>query len=252
MSSQIDFGYPWFLSYGHLAIAALVLPFFLLGRASKWPKPLTWVFGALTLWSVAAFAVSHFALDVNARSAPPPAKFLASGAGRVLDMGAGTGRSTLMVLDYRPQATVVALDLFGKSFERHFGSGQSGEERLLANLKAAGVEQRTTIQAGDMRKLPFEAASFDGVVSCYAIDHLNHAGIVESLGEAARVLRPGGDFFLSVIAKDFWVKFTFGPIMLHSGTRGPGYWGAMLQNAGLQVVEQGNSPATLYFLTRKP
>jgi hypothetical protein len=34
---------------------------------------------------------------------------------------------------------LVALDLFGDSFQRHFGPGDTPQQRLLANLKAAGV-----------------------------------------------------------------------------------------------------------------
>ena len=61
--------------------------------------------------------------------------------------------------------------------------GQTGQERLLSNLKAAGVEQRATIQTGDMRKLPFEAATFDAVVSTYAVDHLGRV-LSESYSKA--------------------------------------------------------------------
>ncbi len=208
--------------------------------------------GAMTLWSVAAFLVARFGLNANGRLPLPTQKFLTSGTGRVLDMGAGTGRSTLMVLEARPQATVVALDLFADSFEQHFGPGRSGQERLLSNLKAAGVEQRAAIQAGDMRKLPFEPATFDGVVSTYAIDHLDREGITMSLGEASRVLKPGGEFLMMVITKDFWLKFTFGPLLLHSGTRNQAWWMSRLKEAGFQVVEQGTRPATLYILARKP
>lgn len=208
--------------------------------------------GAVTLWSAAAFFVTRFGLDVNGRLALPTQAFLTSGAGRVLDMGAGTGRSTLMVLEARPQTTVVALDLFAESYKQHFGAEQSGQERLLSNLKAAGVEQHASIQAGDMRKLPFEPATFDGVVSTYAIDHLDREGINTALGEAARVLKPGGQFLMMVITKDSWLKFTFGPLLLHSGTASAAWWTSRLQEAGLQVIEQGTRPATLYILARKP
>jgi hypothetical protein len=90
---------------------------------------------ALTVWSFSAFLVARFGLDVNGRLPLPTQTFLASGQGRVLDIGAGTGRSSLMVLEARPQTTVVALDLFGESYQEHFGSRQSGQERLLANLR---------------------------------------------------------------------------------------------------------------------
>ena len=252
MSSQINFGYPWYLSYGHLAITAVALCFWLFGHARKWSKAPMVLIGAVTLWSVAAFLVARFGLDVNGRLPLPTQRFLVSGTGRVLDMGAGTGRSSLMVLEARPQTTVVALDLFAKSYEQHFGSGQSGQERLLSNLKAAGLEHRAAIQTGDMRNLPFEAATFDGVVSTYAIDHLNRDGVTASLSEASRVLKPDGEFLMMVIAKDFWLKFSFGPLLLHSGTRSPARWTSLLQDAGFQVVEQGTRPGTLYFLARKP
>lgn len=248
--SQIDFGYPWYLSYGHLVVLAIALPIFLCGCFRKWSKPPTFLMGVLTVWAFAAFLVARLSFDVNGRLPLPTQKFLVSGKGRVLDMGAGTGRSSFMVLEARPQSTVVALDLFSESFEKHFGTGQSGQERLLSNLKAVGLEKRATIQTGDMRKLPFEAATFDAVVSTYAIDHLNRDGVPASLSEAARVLKPDGEFLMMVITKDFWLNFTFGPLLLHSGMRSPARWTGLLHDAGFQMVERGTRPGTLYFLTR--
>ena len=252
MQSQIDFGYPWFLSYGHLVVLAIAGSFFLLGYARKWSKVWMVLMGAVTLWSLASFVAIRFGFDVNGRLALPTQRFLASGKGHVLDMGAGTGRSTLMVLEARPQTTVVALDLFTESYEHHFGSGQSGQERLLSNLKAAGLEHRATIETGDMRDLPFEAATFDAVVSTYAIDHLNSEGVTRSLNEASRVLKPGGEFLMMVITKDLWLTATFGPLLLHSGFRSPERWTGLLQDAGFQMREQGTRPGTLYFLAQKP
>jgi ubiquinone/menaquinone biosynthesis C-methylase UbiE len=246
MTSHLDFAYPWWLSYGHLVITAIALPFLVLGYFRRWSKVLMVLIGAVTLWSVTACVVARFGLDVNGRLPLPTQKFLTSGTGRVLDMGAGTGRSTLMVLEARPQTTVVALDLFSESYRQHFGPGMSGQEKLGSNLRAAGVENRATIQTGDMRQLPFEAATFDGVVSTYAIDHLNREGITTSLAEASRVLKPGGEFLMMVITKDSWLKFTFGPLLLHSGTRGDLWWTSRLKEAGFQVLEQGTRPATLY------
>ena len=55
-----------------------------------------------------------------------------------------------------------------------------------------------------------------------------------------------------MITKDFWLKFTFGPLLFHSGTRSQAWWTSRLEEAGFQMVEQGTRPATLYFLARKP
>lgn len=252
MPAQIDFGYPWWLTYGHVPVVAAALFFCLVGYFFKWSRVPMLLVGLVTIWSLAAFAADRFYMNVNGRLPLPTLQFLPSGTGRVLDMGAGTGRSTLMVLEARPQTKVVALDLFSESYREHFGTTVSGQEKLLANLRAAGVDQRATIETADMRSLPFETASFDGIVSTYAIDHLNRAGVDRALSEAARVLKPGGDFLMMVITKDVWLRFTFGPLLMHSGFRSQASWRSLLEKAGLPVVEQGSVPATFYFLARKP
>ena len=250
MSAQIDFGYPWWLSYGHLAVLAGVAPLWALCYVQKRSRILLFVLGALALWSLAAFPVARFVLNANGRAVLPTKKFLAAGTGRVLDMGAGTGRSSLMVLEARPQTTVVALDLFAESYKQHFGATMSGQERLLRNLSAAGVAARATVQTGDMIKLPFAEATFDGVVSAFAIDHLRRQSVQATLREAARVLQPGGELLLMMAGTDFWMKFAFGPLILH-GARDEQWWTARLQEAGFQVIEQGTRPALRYYLARK-
>jgi ubiquinone/menaquinone biosynthesis C-methylase UbiE len=250
-SNGLNFGYPWWLSYGHLPIVAGALLFMLLGYALKWSRWLTIAFGVLLLWSSSAFLVLRFGLNANGRAALPTQSFLRSGRGRVLDIGAGTGRSSIMVLESRPQTTLVALDLFADSFEQHFGPGVSPQQRLLDNLKAAGVAGRATIATADMRKLPFEAASFDAIVSAYAIDHLDRPGVSQTLAETARVVKPGGDFLMMVVAKEPWVQFAFGPLLMHAGVRGEAWWTTRVQEAGFQVLEEGTRPMTLYVLARR-
>lgn len=251
MANGLDFGYPWWLSYGHLVMAGLAAALLLLGRARGWRKFAMIPLAALAIWAGLAFLAMRHSLDVNGRASLPTEKFLAAGTGRILDIGAGTGRSSIMVLEARPQATLVALDLFGESFNSHFGHGESPQQRLMGNLKAAGVADRATIQTADMRKLPFEPAAFDAIVSSYAMDHLNRAGTQQSLAEAARVLKPGGEFLLMVINKDFWLQFMFGPLLLHGGPRGEAWWTAQVQEAGFQVAERGTPPGTLYLLARR-
>ena len=247
----LDFGYPWWLSYGHLAVFAFFAACLLLGFARKWSKWPMIFLGTVAIWSATVFLLIHFGMDINGRASMPTQSFLRSGTGRVLDLGAGTGRSSIMVLAARPQATLVASDLFGDSFEHHFGHGESPQQRLLRNLKAAGVDQRASIVTADMRKLPFEASSFDAIVSSYAVDHLNRDGITHALSEAARVLKPGGDFLLVLVSNDRWAKFAFGPLLTHGGTRSPSWWAAKVREAGFQVIEQGTSPITLYLLLRR-
>jgi SAM-dependent methyltransferase len=72
--------------------------------------------------------------------------------------------------------------------------------------------------------------------------------VQQSLEEAARVLKPGGEFLLMVIGKDPWLQVTFGPLLLHGGTRGAEWWTSHLEQAGFHVTEHGMRPATLYLL----
>ena len=94
------------------------------------------------------------------------------------------------------------------------GSGTGG---LLANLRSEGWKVGIEISTdavrlartrgngpvrGSVSALPFADASFDAVVS---IDVLCHSGVEErqAVGEAARVLRPGGLLLVQVPAFDF-------------------------------------------------
>jgi ubiquinone/menaquinone biosynthesis C-methylase UbiE len=251
-NASLDFGYPWWLSYGHLVILAGAGALLFLGFRRNWARWAIVVLGGLTLWAGTAFLLIRFGVDINGQAALPTERFLSSGQGRVLDLGAGTGRSSIMVLAARPNVTLVASDLFADSYTRHFGSEGSPQERLLANLKAAGVEQRATIATADMRKLPFENATFDAVVTSYAIDHLGRDGSRQALSEIARVVKPGGELLLSVVENDKWAKFAFGPLLSHGGTRGAAWWAGSVKDAGFQIVEQGTTPATMYILARRP
>ena len=249
--ADLDFGYPWWLNHGHLVLVLGTAALLAAGVAWKWSKWMLMLLGGLVLWSGTAYLAVRFALQFDGVPALPTQSFLRSGAGRVLDLGAGTGRSSIMVLQSRPQTTVVALDLFERSFDQHFGVEGDPQQRLLRNLQAAGVDKRATIQAADMRKLPFEDASFDGIVSSYAVDHLNREGIGQTLREAARVVKPGGEFLLMVIGKDLWLKYTFGPLLMHGGPRGTAWWAGSVKDAGFRVLEEGMAPATSYVLARR-
>jgi len=248
MHSLIDFGYTWPWTHGQLVIAAIALPACWLAWRRRWHWLAIAGLGALAAWSIAAFLVVQLVFRFNAVPPLPTSAFLASGPARVLDMGAGSGRSSIMVLAERPGATVVALDNFSAPYIRDHGA-----EKTLANFRAAGFGARATVVTADMRALPFPDASFDAVVSAYAIDHLDREGAAKALAEAARVLRPGGQFLLEVMYPDAWMRFAWGPLVLH-GTRGEplrARWTRSLEGAGLEVVEVGTRPITLYLLAGK-
>ncbi len=248
MHSLIDFGYTWPWTHGHLVIAAIAVPACWLAWKRRWHWLVVALFSMVALWSLAAFLVVQFVFRLNEVPALPTQAFLASGPARVLDLGAGSGRSSIMVLSERPQITLVALDNFSAEYIRDHSA-----QKTLANFRAAGFEQRATVRAADMRELPFPDGSFDAVVSSYAIDHLDQEGIANSLSEAARVLKPGGEFLLEVMYPDLWMQFAWGPLVLH-GARGDRLqvrWTSLLETAGFVVREQGTRPITLYLLAIK-
>lgn len=240
-----DFGYAWPWTYGHL-----FLSFVLAGLALLlWKRVPRWASAIIALgmaWAFASFLIVHYGFLFTSPLKLPTEHFMANGGGRVLDIGAGSGRATIMVGTARPSVRVTALDNFSADYIKG-----NGPERLMANAREAGIDKRVDVLTADMRKIPAEAGSYDGVVSSYAIDHLNRKGIGEALAEVGRVLKPNGEFLLMIIAADAWLKFTFGPLLLHQQKISPEFWRKNIEGGGLQIVEEGRLPGTKYYLCRK-
>ena len=244
--SGYDFGYAWPWTHGHLVagVAFAVLAWWGRRRLPWWG---TGVLATAAGWAFAGFLIVQLVFGFNAPMQMPTNRFLATGKGQVLDIGSGSGRTSIMVGLARPDVEITALDNFSAQYIRG-----NGEDLLRRNLRAAGIDGRVKTLRADMRQIPAPDGSFDGVVSSYAIDHLNREGIERSLGEVRRVMRPGGEFLLMVIKADGWLKFAYGPLLLHSRGVGPDFWKRKLEEAGLTVVEQGQTPGTAYYLCRKP
>jgi SAM-dependent methyltransferase len=246
-----DFGYTWIWTHGHLVPAAAFGAAAALAAWRRWPRWLTGVLAVLSLWAVTGFAIIQLVFGANSPMELPTPSFFRRGSGQVLDLGAGSGRSSLMVLLARPAARVTAVDIY----EGYFGIDDNTPERIRANARVAGVEDRLDVRKADIRALPFADASYDGAVSAFVIDHLTREGIERSLTEVARVLRPGGEFLLIVLNVDGWVRTAYPLPHSHgyfSRSAGAGRWKSALEKAGLHVVEDGTGPAVLYVLSRKP
>ena len=250
--SAYDFGYAREWTHGHLVPAAVFAAICFLAWRRHWPRWIIIAMAAGTAWAVAGFCIVQWTLIPSAPLTLPTPRFLESGgvASQVLDIGAGSGRATLMVLLARPQARVTALDRFAAGY----GIEGNTPDRLTANVRAAGAAERLTVQTGDARQMPLPSNSFDGAVSSYVIDHLGREGAQRALVETYRVLRPKGEFLLMVINRDRWIAFAYP--FLH----GHGYFGQMpartywingLTAAGFEIVEDGTVPGTLYVLARK-
>jgi SAM-dependent methyltransferase len=97
-------------------------------------------------------------------------------AGRILDLGAGTGATARAVRTVHPDATIVAVD---------------ESARMLELVDVAGVETRVARLQDELPAGPFDLA-----VSALAVHHLDAAEKRALFGRVREVLRDGGRFVL--------------------------------------------------------
>jgi SAM-dependent methyltransferase len=244
-----DFGYSPAWTHGHLVPFAAAAAATALARWRRWPRWIVVASSLVAVWALVGFAIVQFVLRANRPVELPTESFLASGSGEVLDVGAGSGRSTVMVLLERPSAEVTALDIY----RGYFGIDDNTPERLRSNARAARADARVDVVTADMRAMPLPEARFDAAVSTAAIDHLDTEGVTKALAEVHRVLKPGGEFLLMVINVDGWVRLAYP--FAHHGYFGhspnAARWRTALEHAGFSIAEEGTKPATLYFLARR-
>ncbi len=233
IQAKVDFGYSWVWTYGYLVLASLYLIGAILaltGGAESWIFLLMLV---PYLWVFAGFLISQFVHRYNEPLELPTEDFLRNGEGKVLDLGCGSGRASIMIANARPGAEIVALD----NFSADYIAGNS-VEKTKRNLQIAKIADRVSVVEGDMRDIRLDDCTFDAAVSSYAIDHLGD-DIPEALREAHRVLRPGGELLLVLIVPNIWTGITFSP-MVQMRFKTVAYWRTQLTSEGFEIVSGGN------------
>jgi ubiquinone/menaquinone biosynthesis C-methylase UbiE len=109
---------------------------------------------------------------------------------RILDLGCGRGAVLLMAAQH---LTATAGRAVGVDLWRWGDQSGNSADATQRNAVAEGVADRVEVLTGDMTALPFEDNSFDVIVSNFAIHNISgRGGREKAIGEAVRVLRPGG------------------------------------------------------------
>jgi arsenite methyltransferase len=115
---------------------------------------------------------------------------------RILDLGCGRGAVLLLAAQHLTTGRAVGVDLW-----RRADQSGNASEATWRNAQVEGVADRVELHTADMTALPFEAGSFDLVVSNIAIHNVKGRPRREkAIEEAVRVLRSGGRLMIA----DLW------------------------------------------------
>ena len=110
----------------------------------------------------------------------------------VLDVGCGSGLLLNAAAHRVPQGRAVGVDIWRKA---DLANGQA--KTALRNARIEGVAARVQVQEADARHLPFDAATFDVVVSLNVLHNIaKRDERRKALQEIVRVLKPGGRVLL--------------------------------------------------------
>jgi SAM-dependent methyltransferase len=108
------------------------------------------------------------------------------GGARVLDLGCGIGRHTLM--------------LAGAGFEAYgLDSSTAGIARTRGDAAAMGVPAQLLV--ADFTRLPYRSGVFDYVLAWNVVYHGDAGVAAAAVTEVARVLRPGGVYQATMLSK---------------------------------------------------
>jgi ubiquinone/menaquinone biosynthesis C-methylase UbiE len=151
---------------------------------------------------------------------------------KVLEIATGSGEMFRRIVESNPSGMNVGIDLSPK----------------MASHTARRIERKypsvaSSLQAVDVRSLPFRDATFDSVICCFLLELLDSADVRRTLREVHRVLRPQGRFTVALIGQQ---AEGFNQVYNVAGRLVPSYWGrlidkrvpGLLADSGFRVLNE--------------
>ena len=140
-------------------------------------------------WKLANEDVKNFWRNPSIESYYLLNRWLRQGKEVFLDLGCGMGRHT--ILFGKAGFKTKAFDLSEKAIEET--KKWAEEEKLIVDYKL-----------GDMLNLPYEDASIDCILCRNVVSHTDTEGMRKVIEELKRVLKKGGECYLTLGSKETW------------------------------------------------
>ena len=107
----------------------------------------------------------------------------------ILDLGCGLGRHAIFFAKHGFQ--VSAMDL-----------SPEGVKSTSQWARKEGLP--VDVREGDMLSLPYDEASFDCLFAYHVISHTDTKGAKKIISEIRRVVKPGGEIYVTLCSKETW------------------------------------------------
>jgi ubiquinone/menaquinone biosynthesis C-methylase UbiE len=164
----------------------------------------------------------------------------------VLDVGSGTGRTSVQIAKRLTTGRLVGIDIWD-TMEL---SGNS-PERAYKNAEIEGVKAKVDFKFGNVLEIPFNDDIFDIVTCSSVLNNLpGEKNRVKALKEIFRVLKPGGKCMLLEPLRNLRMFFAFTPFAFYQLGKSE-HWEKYAKTAGFSKVRFHDKKGSGIFILEK-
>lgn len=164
----------------------------------------------------------------------------------VLDVGSGTGRTSVQIAKRLTTGRLVGIDIWD-TMEL---SGNS-PERAYKNAEIEGVKAKVDFKFGNVLEIPFNDDIFDIVTCSSVLNNLpGEKNRVKALKEIFRVLKPGGKCMLLEPLRNLRMFFAFTPFAFYQLGKSE-HWEKYAKTAGFSKVRFQDKKGSGIFILEK-